>query len=825
MESADTKPLVVSVKQEHVSCCANKCPNCVSWGQNGLVAIGACNTIVICKSYNADGHEKYQAISQTLNVHKGRVNCVKWAQKVNDESNVACPQSYLISGSSDCDLICWKVDHTGDVVEVKDVLKSHKTPVTVVDSIIYGRTELSMLIVSAGSDSTVTIWKSSLPLSADNVSLSQTLDFGNALILSVAVHVLPCGTPIIACGRDNADISLYVLTRNFTLSREDFGLVSILSGHTGWIRGLDFHYSDGIKNECILASCSQDSFIRLWKIKLKTPDDYGADENVLKPIENSFLINKDDQECKYAVQLEAVLAGHEGWVYSVQWMKKDNSNNVDSNNSRLLSASMDKSIIIWGTDETTGLWVEIVRFGELGGNTLGFYGAQFNYCGSEILAHSFNGALHFWKEFDNGESGTSWKPGVTVSGHSGPVLDLCWEPKQGRYLLTTSMDQTTRLIAQWVTKSHKSWHEVARPQIHGYDMKCLSMIDSLKFISGADEKVLRVFEASKTLLATLKSVSCCDVGDMDMAPESAVVPALGLSNKAVYGQKEVTNGGRIENSSESKISSVKLSRPPTEEYLLQNTLWPETHKLYHHVYELFCVSSNADGTLVATAAKASKPEHAEIALWCTKSWKKISLLKGHTLTVTDMKFSTDGKFLLSVSRDRTWVLHRIQCGSECSYQANLFARSDKRTCHNRIIWSCSWSHDNKIFCTSSRDKKIMFWKVNYVTESDEFVNREELVSRVAVKDTEESVTAVAFAVDFLRTYKYILCVGKQSGCLELYSFNCDSSKCELMQVLCRDLSHSLAVKRLQWRPNNEEGFCLASCGDDHMVKMFTVKVQ
>ena len=35
----------------------------------------------------------------------------------------------------------------------------------------------------------------------------------------------------------------------------------------------------------------------------------------------------------------------------------------------------------------------------------------------------------------------------------------------------------------------QTWHEMARPQIHGYDMQCVAMTTSLLYISGADEKV------------------------------------------------------------------------------------------------------------------------------------------------------------------------------------------------------------------------------------------------------------------------------------------------------------------------------------------------
>ena len=52
--------------------------------------------------------------------------------------------------------------------------------------------------------------------------------------------------------------------------------------------------------------------------------------------------------------------------------------------------------------------------------------------------------------------------------------------------------------------------------------------------------------------------------------------------------------------------SFSLSEPPVEEHLLQNTLWPETQKLYGHGYEVFCVASSPDGKYVASTCKVKK---------------------------------------------------------------------------------------------------------------------------------------------------------------------------------------------------------------------------
>ena len=43
------------------------------------------------------------------------------------------------------------------------------------------------------------------------------------------------------------------------------------------------------------------------------------------------------------------------------------------------------------------------------------------------------------------------------------------------------------------------WYEIARPQVHGYDLQCLVMINRYKFASGADKKVIRAFEAPQKL--------------------------------------------------------------------------------------------------------------------------------------------------------------------------------------------------------------------------------------------------------------------------------------------------------------------------------------
>ena len=55
------------------------------------------------------------------------------------------------------------------------------------------------------------------------------------------------------------------------------------------------------------------------------------------------------------------------------------------------------------------------------------------------------------------------------------------------------------------------WHEVARPQVHGHDLTCVTALPGHRFASGADEKIVRVFESTKMFLRNLASITGASV--------------------------------------------------------------------------------------------------------------------------------------------------------------------------------------------------------------------------------------------------------------------------------------------------------------------------
>lgn len=195
------------------------------------------------------------------------------------------------------------------------------------------------------------------------------------------------------------------------------------------------------------------------------------------------------------VFLESILMGHDQAVTSVCWHPQPQQ--IYGQDMLLISASMDRTILLWGPPSSTvtttnpslsphpiGIWTPLGRVGGMGGilggpigsSLMGFlrvtvqplaprrYLQQEQQVQLYLLGHAFGGAIHVWRPLvlldstNNKNDNTSvmqlvedrasrirWKAMPSITGHFRAVTDLCWEATSGDYLVTVSKDQTCRV--------------------------------------------------------------------------------------------------------------------------------------------------------------------------------------------------------------------------------------------------------------------------------------------------------------------------------------------------------------------------------------------
>ncbi|TFL05670.1 WD40 repeat-like protein [Pterulicium gracile] len=774
----------------YVSAAANRqyCASDVS--PTSLVSFGCSNSVALWDA--TDKHER--GVLQTLPGHSGLVTCTRFFS-----------DNVLLSADDTGLLLCRK--RTGETWKETFRTQAHKSSISIM--CIHAST-----VITGSSDAELKVWE----VEGDNDRLSerQTIPLQGKYPLSLAVTQLPASTSIIlAVGCTSQEIQIWIRSDSL------FVEAASLPGHEDWVRCLAFT-TTGIE-ALSLASGSQDSTIRLWNVEpfsktatLVTAAADQAPDDLLDAFEASLGDLADIEEGgrqislkrhvvtvkspehgtqKFSITFDALLVGHEAAVNSLAW--RPSTSTSDSATPTLLSSSTDSSAILWSPSsimvsqtETSSIWINSQRFGDVGGQRLGgFVEALWAREGTEVLAHGWSGG---WRRWRNSE-GDDWEEVGAITGHNGSVKDVDWAPK-GEYLISVGLDQTTRIHGPVALQPVECWHELARPQVHGYDLVGVGFLSALNYVSVADEKVARVFEAPKSFVHNIQHFGIAEVleQEVESRPESATVPPLGLSNKA------------SQNAVSAVSSEGKLLRRPFEGELSAVTLWPEIDKIFGHGYESVTVGVSNNKKYFATACKSTNTEHAVVRVYRTDNWQPFgATLPGHALTITRIVFSPDDSLILSVSRDRTWRLFEH---SDTGYTP---VASDKS--HGRIIWDCCWTVEGDAFATASRDKTVRIWAKN-----------DGRWTTVVSLKCKESATAVSLSST--KHSRRQLAIGLEDGEIQLYESAPGAlSQWNLRKTISAGVVHTKTVSRLAWRPNrsSDEDY-LASCSEDGMIRILYI---
>lgn len=665
-----------------------------------------------------------------LSGHSDTVKAVKFLGYSAAES-----VSYLVSGSEDKSLKLWALDLEKGGFSCVQTSQEHTAAINCIATLPPTQDASSRCLFASGAaDATVKIWE----LSSGKTSLLQTIKTTPKFFpLAVALHPLGKSPDTYVLAVAGTRDVIQIFATEPTTSIPNFQLRATLTGHEGWIRSLDFCLeTTAPTSDILLASASQDKYIRLWRLhqgsSLPAAPAAGSDPSLGAYLPGKSPSNKAHRFKSggedYSVTFEALLLGHEDWIYTAKWHRS-------ASKLELLSASADNSLSVWEADPASGIWITSARLGEISrekgattatGSIGGFWTGLWSPDGSSVVTLGRTGSWRRWDRRDD-----DWVPGLAVSGHTRAVTGLAWA-RDGGYLLSTSSDQTTRQHAEWMfsdkgKRDTVTWHEMSRPQIHGYDLNCIDTLSNTSFVSGADEKLMRVFSAPKAVVRLVSRLTGRDTSEaaLDALPaEAADIPVLGLSNKAVMDGDDETSdqAADTDNPTPAKATNQLDShpaRPPLEDLLSRATLWPETEKLYGHGYELSCLAASHSGRLIASACRASSVNHAVVRLFETERWTELRPpLAAHTLTATRIRFAPDDAFLLSVGRDRQWVVWQrgrekvdgAGKGDEQEAGYALFQNDTKG--HSRMILDAAWAPltgETRAFATAGRDKQVKIW--------------------------------------------------------------------------------------------------------------------
>ena len=571
--------------------------------------------------------------------------------------------------------------------------------------------------------------------------------FAPKKLTALTIGLLPNSSdPFVLAALSDSTIRLLVRVSDACWNEE-----LILSGHQNWITSLSVRTANESENDQVVnvLSSSLDKSIRVWKLRSSSTAAKLYELDELVPQKSSFSLKNKI----YHVNSDSLALGHENAVYFARFLSTPLTPVTSTASLEILSGSSDRSLIVWGRGFGDA-WRTILQLGDINGSlgsigtdhTFAFYGGSvFN--GRWVTAAASTGSILFWKRSD-GES-SEWIPQAPITGHSDRVESIAWAPIESKptlFLVSTSKDQTTRIFAPLntsTTTTHYNYREISRPQIHGYDLKCLAIYSisrgntqRFELISGADEKIIRVFNAPRQFYNKL------GLEIDESVPHSAQLPALGLSNKQI----ELSEG-------ESENYYLNSSKTPENEgELVRNSLWPEVDKLYGHNQEISTLSLSPDRKFMASSAKSHLAADSALRLWQRENnekWQCSFVIQAHNLTISCLVFSPNSLKLLSVSRDRNFCLIDPKNGS-------ILSRHEG---HSRHIFTADWL-DNESFVTGSRDKSVKFWSIRESSSSESIDLQLILLQTISF---ENGITSLAIKNSFLA-------VGDEIGNIFIYKF-------------------------------------------------------
>ena len=397
---------------------------------------------------------------------------------------------------------------------------------------------------------------------------------------------------------------------------------------------------------------------------------------------NRPYVAEAEKAIRYAIKnKKAVISAHKSTICSAFFVDNDNL---------VVSASYDNTIKVW--DVSTQIYLNPVINGDIGGFDIdGFISVSPSPDGKFIVSTSLTDAVQIW---DLNKGVCVW----CLKKESTYYRCANFSPS-GREIVVTSLNDTIEI---WSIKEQERLLE-----LKGHTEKVIFAeynSDGSKVVSASEDKTIRIWDINTGICSIILSGHTKSVNMAKYSPDDKLIASASDDNTIRIWNPESRECVKVLDGHTNSVKTISFN---TDGSLLISTSIDGTARIWNLYHDGICVDCIMPiKRSIPTAASFSPLNKSILVAYdngnlmvLTKTDDSSKTLIGHTGEVVSSLFSSDGRYIVSASWDKTVAIWD-------SFSGELLQRLKG---HSDDVLFAVFSPNGKQVASASRDKTIRIW--------------------------------------------------------------------------------------------------------------------